>query len=54
MIAMEEMYRKEIREQTLQLAQIFLQLKSEQDVLLMFKKIDKRFAFILCLNTIFI
>ncbi len=54
MIAIEEMYRKESREQTLELAQIFLQLNSKLDVLLMFKKTDKRFASILCMNTIFI
>jgi hypothetical protein len=47
MIAIEEMYRKESRKQTLELAQIFLQLNSKLDVLLMFKKTDKRFASIL-------
>jgi len=32
----------------------FFQLNSKLDILLMFKKIDKRFASILCMNTIFI
>jgi hypothetical protein len=50
MIAMEERSQKKSRNQTLQLAQ-FLQLNSKLDILLMFKKIDKRFAFILCMNT---
>jgi hypothetical protein len=54
MIAMEKMYRKESRKQTLQLAQKNLQLNLELDALLMFKKINKRFTFILCMNIIFI
>jgi hypothetical protein len=50
---MEERSRKGSRKQTLQLTQIFV-AKLELNILLMFKKIDKKFASILCMNTIFI
>ncbi len=53
MTTMEERSRIESREQTLHWHK-FLQLNLELNILLMFKKIDKRFASILCMNTIFI
>jgi len=53
MIVTKEGFRKESRKQILQLAQI-LTTKFKVRCPLMFKKIDKRFTSILCMNTIFI